>query len=125
MNRWPTLPATDKKARMDKVTCPSCTKTNTAAIYYHRCIDKDWFTVVPRAEVEGPGRGNPSPVPCPDGLITRSNRDDITLRSNATRRDCDNADHDAHAIALYCFDCGIVTAVYSPRRPGNHHHTRK
>jgi hypothetical protein len=104
--------------------CPICGRIATAAIYYHKCIDLNWYTVVSPApaRAKGPGKG-PHSVPCPDGLLLCS--DSKTRRDATVPKACTN-DRPIKVSQVYCFDCGKVVYPPSPaRRPVKRHDARK
>jgi len=86
--------------------CPSCDGIATAAAYYHKCVNRNWFTVVPAPNAD-PTTGKPAPVQCPDGLVERINP--IVLRSSVALG-CTNPGP-IQARTLYCYTCGTVTVL--------------
>jgi hypothetical protein len=103
--------------------CPRCGKTNTAATYNHRCIRRNWFTVVCPAQTEIPGKG-PGSVPCPDGLVDCT---DLRIRRDSSLPVKCTGTGSVPASQLYCPDCKTTT-VYTAtptQRRGGHPHARK
>ncbi len=91
--------------------CPQCDGTQTAAAYYHKCANKNWFTVVCPAPDPDPTTGRPAPVQCPDGLVNRTSPTPITYRSSVLTG-C-TSPGPIEARTLYCYTCRTMT-VFPP-----------
>jgi hypothetical protein len=96
--------------------CPSCDGTQTAAVYFHRCANRNWLTVRNPAPNKSPITGKPAPIQCPDGLVEKIDPlgPPATLTLSARGSGCVDAltgmPTSIDPRVLYCYTCKVITA---------------